>query len=109
MGGGERGIPSTSFMGMTLKNVAAQKAVMARELQPDLVTISRRCGPWSQMQRINPNVDKVRERVCFHVEDRKEDIPLWRFCRQVWDEQDKNGRLGLTANSYRLPLCKGTS
>jgi len=36
-------------------------------------------------------VDKV-------MEDRQADIPLWRFCREVWDEQDKHGRLALTEN-----------
>lgn len=76
-----------------LKNKATQNEVMQliQETKPDLVTISSRCGPWSQMQRINPNVDKV-------MADRVEDIPLWRFCRRVWDEQDKNGRLALTEN-----------
>ena len=64
---------------------------MIREQKPDLVTLSPRCGPWSQFQRINPNQDKV-------MENRENDIPLWRFARAVWDEQDKNGRLVLTEN-----------
>ena len=63
-------------------------------MKPDLVTMSPRCGPWSQLQRIKPNVDKV-------MEDRQADIPLWRFCREVWDEQDKHGRLALTENPFQ--------
>ena len=46
------------------------------------------------MQRINPNVDKV-------MEDRQQDIPLWRFSRKVWDEQNGNGSLVMTENPYQ--------
>eukprot|EP00435_Cladocopium_sp_Y103_P018426 s2413_g4.t1 len=67
---------------------------IVREQKPDLVTMSPRCGPWSQFQRINPNQDKV-------MENRELDVPLWRFCRAVWDEQDKHGRLALTENPYQ--------
>eukprot|EP00435_Cladocopium_sp_Y103_P011248 s3540_g2.t3 len=85
--------PVDLIYGHDLKNVVTQNEVLQqiRTMKPDLVTMSPRCGPWSQMQRINPNIDKV-------MEDRKEDIPLWRFCRKVWDEQDQNGRLALTEN-----------
>ena len=85
--------PVDIIYGQDLKNPKTQKEVMKliRRVKPDLVTMSPRCGPWSQMQRINPNIDKV-------MEDRKEDIPLWRFCREVWDEQDRHGRLALTEN-----------
>ena len=58
---------------------------------PDLVTMSPRCGPWSQFQRINPNIDRV-------MEERQQDIPLWRFCRAIWDEQT-HGRLAFTDNA----------
>ncbi|CAL1158242.1 unnamed protein product, partial [Cladocopium goreaui] len=88
--------PIDIIYGYDLKNPVTQKQILDRigDLKPDLVTLSPRCGPWSQMQRINPNVDKV-------MEDRQQDIPLWRFCRKVWDEQDKNGRLVLTENPYQ--------
>ena len=40
------------------------------EAEPDLLTMSPRCGPWSQFQRLNHNVEHV-------MEMRQEDIPLW--------------------------------
>jgi len=88
--------PIDILYGYDLKNPVTQKEILDRikELKPDLVTLSPRCGPWSQMQRINPNVDKV-------MEDRQQDIPLWRFSRKVWDEQNGNGRLVMTENPYQ--------
>eukprot|EP00435_Cladocopium_sp_Y103_P058267 s440_g20.t1 len=85
--------PVDLIYGQDLHNAHTRREVLAmiRETKPDLVTMSPRCGPWSQFQRINPNIDKV-------MEERQQDIPLWRFCRAVWDEQDKNGRLALTEN-----------
>ena len=82
--------------GYDLHNSVTRTQVMdtIRRVKPDLVTMSPRCGPWSQFQRINPNIDKI-------MEDRKNDIPLWRFCRAVWDEQTKEGRLALTENPYQ--------
>ena len=35
------------------------------------------------------------------MKDREEDIPLWRFVREVWDEQTKNGRLVMTENPWQ--------
>ena len=88
--------PIDILYGYDLKNPVTQKEILDRikELKPDLVTLSPRCSPWSQMQRINPNVDKV-------MEDRQQDIPLWRFSRKVWDEQNGNGRLVMTENPYQ--------
>lgn len=79
--------------GHDLNNRHTQRKVLEliREEKPDLVTLSPRCGPWSQFQRINPNIDKV-------MVARQEDIPLWRFCREVWDEQDSGSRLVLVEN-----------
>ena len=88
--------PVDIIYGQDLHNAATRKQVLKsiQIMKPDLVTMSPRCGPWSQLQRINPNVDKV-------MEDRQADIPLWRFCREVWDEQDKHGRLALTENPFQ--------
>eukprot|EP00435_Cladocopium_sp_Y103_P015241 s2361_g3.t1 len=88
--------PIDIIYGQDLHNAVTRREVLdaIRLVKPDLVTMSPRCGPWSQLQRINPNMDKV-------MEDRQADIPLWRFCRAVWDEQDKNGRLALTENPHQ--------
>ena len=85
--------PVDLHFGQDLNNSATRMEVLdkIRRLKPDLVTMSPRCGPWSQFQRINPNVDKV-------MADRQADLPLWRFCRVVWDEQTKEGRLALIEN-----------
>lgn len=91
--GWETMAPVDIIYGQDLHDAETRKGVLEaiKEAKPDLVTMSPRCGPWSQFQRINPNIDKV-------MEDRREDIPLWRFCREVWDEQTKHGRLALTEN-----------
>lgn len=88
--------PIDLLYGYDLPNPVTQKEILAevREVQPDLITLSPRCGPWSQFQRLNPNIDKV-------MDDRKEDIPLWRFCRVLWDEQTREGRLALTENPWQ--------
>eukprot|EP00435_Cladocopium_sp_Y103_P054339 s254_g17.t1 len=85
--------PVDLVYGHDLKNAHTrfQLLDLVKNRKPDLVTMSPRCGPWSQFQRLNPNIDKV-------MEDREVDIPLWRFCREVWDEQTKHGRLALTEN-----------
>ena len=85
--------PIDLTLGHDLLNPHTQKKVLelVREVKPDLVTLSPRCGPWSQFQHINPNIDKV-------MVNREEDIPLWRFCRQIWDEQDSGSRLVLMEN-----------
>lgn len=89
--------PVDLIYGQDLRNRCTQRELMKliKELEPDLITMSPRCGPWtSQFQRLNPNLDKI-------MEGRKEDIPLWRFCREIWDEQTKHGRLALTENPYQ--------
>ena len=91
---GWKALPPVDLVyGQDLRNPKTRKELMylVKKTKPDPVTMSPRCGPWSQFQRINPNIDKV-------MEDRKEDIPLWRFCREVWDEQTAGGRLALTEN-----------
>ena len=88
--------PVDIIYGDDLRNKEVQRRILdlLDKYEPDLVTMSPRCGPWSQFQRINPNIDKV-------MEDRKQDIPLWRFCRKLWDEQTKQGRLALTENPWQ--------
>ena len=63
------------------------------------MTLSPRCGPWSQFQRLNKNPEKL-------MAARKEDLPLWRFAREVWDEQDKGQRLVLTENPWQSEALK---
>ena len=88
--------PVDIIYGDDLRDKEVQRRILhlLEKYEPDLVTMSPRCGPWSQFQRINPNIDKV-------MEDRKEDIPLWRFCRKLWDEQTRQGRLALTENPWQ--------
>jgi len=88
--------PIDLVYGHNLKNAHARHQVLEeiRTKKPDLVTLSPRCGPWSQFQRLNPNLDQI-------MNDREEDIPLWRFVREVRDEQTKNGRLVMTENPWQ--------
>lgn len=53
--------PVDLIYGQDLKNSLTRWEVkeMVKRCQPDLLTLSPRCGPWSQFQRINPNIDKV--------------------------------------------------
>jgi len=85
--------PVDLYYGYDIRNAHTRLRIMEaiRENKPDLVTLSPRCGPWSQFQRLNPNIDQI-------MLDRKADLPLWRFTREVWDEQTKHGRLVLTEN-----------
>lgn len=99
--------PVDLIYGHDLKDKRTQREILylIRRLKPDLVTMSPRCGPWSQFQRINPNIDKV-------MSQREADLPLWRFCREVWDEQDNAGRWVLMENpaqseAWNIDCMKG--
>ena len=89
-------MPVDLIYGQDLRNAHTRAQVMdaIRTKKPDLVTLSPRCGPWSQFQRLNPNLDQI-------MMDRQVGIPLWRFVREVWDEQTKNGRLVMTENPWQ--------
>ena len=50
--------------------------------------------PLESVSTIEPNIDQI-------MADRQVDIPLWRFVREVWDEQTKNGRLVMTENPWQ--------
>ena len=88
--------PVDLIYGQDLRNAHTRAQVMdeIRTKKLDLVTLSPRCGPWSQFQRLNPNLDQI-------MMDRQVGIPLWRFVREVWDEQTKNGRLVMTENPWQ--------
>ena len=88
-------------MGHNLHDKKVQQEVIdcIIKYEPDLVTLSPRCGPWSQFQRLNKNPEKV-------MADREEDLPLWRFARKVWDIQDKGNRLVLTENPWQSEALK---
>ena len=60
--------------------------------KPDLVTLSMPCGPWCSWSRL-ADADETAEK-------RTQDMPLWRFARQVWDEQVAHGRLVLTEQPW---------
>ena len=83
-------------LGHDLSRKEVQEEVLAciQKYEPDLVTLSPRCGPWSQFQRLNKNLEKL-------MNERKEDLPLWRFARRVWDIQDAGNRLVLTENPWQ--------
>ena len=88
--------PIDLVYGHDLRNAHTRQQVLEeiRTKKPDLITLSPRCGPWSQFQRLNPNIDQI-------MADRQVDIPLWRFVREVWDEQTKHGRLVMTENPWQ--------
>jgi len=77
--------PVDLYYGYDIRNAHTRLRIMEaiRENKRDLVTLSPRCGPWSQFQRLNPNIDQI-------MLDRKPDLSLWRFAREVWDEQTKH-------------------
>ena len=86
--------PVDLHLGQDLQQKEVQSQVLAciRKYEPDLVTLSPRCGPWSQFQRLNKNPEKL-------MAARKEDLPLW-------DEQDKGQRLVLTENPWQSEALK---
>ena len=83
-------------LGHDLSRKEVQEEVLSciRKYEPDLVTLSPRCGPWSQFQRLNKNLEKL-------MAERKDDLPLWRFARKVWDLQTEGNRLVLTENPWQ--------
>ena len=58
-------------LGQDLCEKAVQEEVLSciKKYEPDLITLSPRCGPWSQFQRLNKNPEKV-------MMEREKDIPL---------------------------------
>ena len=88
-------------LGHDLHEKKVQEEVLAciKKYEPDLVTLSPRCGPWSQFQRLNKNPEKV-------MADREEDLPLWRFARKVWQLQEEGQRLVLTENPWQSEALK---
>ena len=88
--------PIDLIFGQDLRQKEVQSMVlkMIEDYEPDLVTLSPRCGPWSQFQRLNWDTEGV-------MLQRKEDLPLWRFARKVWDLQHKKGKLVLTEQPWQ--------
>ena len=88
-------------LGQDLCEKAVQEEVLSciQKYEPDLITLSPRCGPWSQFQRLNKNPEKV-------MMEREKDIPLWRFGRRVWDLQNAGQRLVLTENPWQSEALK---
>ena len=58
-------------------------------LKPDLVVITPPCGPWCAWQRLCRDLDSLDE-------IRKRHLPFWRLAREIWDVQQREGRLCLT-------------
>ena len=56
--------------------------------QPDVVTISPRCGPWSSWQRVRKNRAKLRA-------ERKEELPISELIAWIWEYQTEQGALAL--------------
>eukprot|EP00434_Breviolum_minutum_P038103 symbB.v1.2.033789.t1/scaffold4247.1/size72962/1 len=79
---------------LTLPDHRARVLEVVKKEEPDLVTLSPRCGPWSQFQRQAKDTEKV-------MLKRKEDLVHWRFVREVWDLQDGAGRLVMTENPWQ--------
>ena len=93
--------PVDLHLGQDLREKAVQEEILSSigKYAPDLVTLSPRCGPWSQFQRLNKNPEKV-------MSDRQKDVPLWRFVRKVWDVQNEGQRLVLTENPWQSEALK---
>ena len=86
---------------LSLPEHRARVLDIIKKEEPDLVTLSPRCGPWSQFQRLSKDEDKL-------MQQRKEDLVHWRFVRTVWDLQDGSGRLVITENPWQSEALKLT-
>ena len=86
---------------LTLPDHRARVLEVIKKEEPDLVTLSPRCGPWSQFQRLAKDTEKV-------MLKRKEDLVHWRFVREVWDLQDGAGRLVMTENPWQSEALRLT-
>ena len=84
---------------LTLPDHRARVLEVIKKEEPDLVTLSPRCGPWSQFQRLVKDTEKV-------MLKRKEDLVHWRFVREVWDFQDGVGRLVITENPWQSEVLR---
>ena len=63
------------------------------EQEPDLVTLSMPCGPWSSLTALAKDQDLI-------MQKQKESLPLWRCARGLWDQQVTAGRLVLSENPW---------
>ena len=86
---------------LTLPEHRERVLQVIKQEEPDLVTLSPRCGPWSQFQRLTTDKEKM-------MEKRKEDLVHWRFVRVVWDLQDGEGRMVMTENPWQSEALKLT-
>ena len=70
------------------------KAMIAEE-QPDLVTLAPPCGPWSSWTHLCLDREALSKR-------RREYLLFWKFAKEVWDIQYKEGKLALVEQPVRF-------
>eukprot|EP00435_Cladocopium_sp_Y103_P019180 s3351_g4.t1 len=76
--------------GLDLTNLEHHELIkdVLRAQQPDVVTLSPRCGPWSSWQRIRKDKRKLRQ-------EREAEMPVWDLVEWIWDFQTSRGALAI--------------
>ena len=67
--------------------------------EPDVVTLSPRCGPWSPWQRLRKNRKRLRE-------EREEERPIWALVEWIWNFQTSRGALAVLEQPQQSEALK---
>lgn len=99
--------PQDILFGIDLTKEEHQEMLkdVIRTQQPDVVTLSPPCGPWSTWQRMRKRKGVLREL-------RREHMPFWRFVVWVWAHQTATGGLAvleqpLQSEALKLSVMSG--
>ena len=87
--------------GIDLTNEEHQEMLkdLIRVQQPDVVTLSPPCGPWSTWQRMRKKKGVLREL-------RRQHMPFWRFAVWVWAHQTAHGGLAVLEQPLQSEALK---
>ena len=93
--------PQDILFGIDLTKEEHQEVLkdVIRTQQPDVITLSPPCGPWSTWQRMRKRKGVLREL-------RREHMPFWRFVVWVWAHQTATGGLAVLEQPLQSEALK---
>lgn len=93
--------PQDILYGIDLSTEERQEVLkdLIRTQQPDVVTLSPPCGPWSTWQRMRKRKGVLREL-------RRQHMPFWRFVVWVWAHQTAHGGLAVLEQPLQSEALK---
>lgn len=93
--------PQDILYGIDLSTEEHQEVLkdLIRTQQPDVVTLSPPCGPWSTWQRMRKRKGVLREL-------RRQHMPFWRFVVWVWAHQTAHGGLAVLEQPLQSEALK---